>query len=138
MKRVLSADLVAPVLILLFGSAALRKVQSFDRFRGVLQKAPVIYLGADVVAWVVVLIEAAIVLLLLFPATRLKGLWASAGLLSLFTVYLLLMLAFAPHLPCSCGGVISGLSWKGHVGMNVGLVCATAVAIRDCRRMSNE
>lgn len=130
MKRVLSADVPASLLILLFAYTALSKLFSFDRFLSVLRSVPVTAPGADVVAWTVVLIEAAIVLLLLFPPTRLKGLYGALGLLLVFTVYLVYMLLFVPHLPCACGGVIGALGWKGHVLLNVGLLGVTGWGIR--------
>lgn len=135
MNRVFTGVVLPSILILLFAYTAISKLLSFDRFRAVLRKAPLMGLGADVVAWMVVLIEAAIVLLLLFPATRLKGLTASLLLLSVFTVYLVWMLLFAPQLPCSCGGVIGALSWKAHVGLNAGLLGMTGYGIRCCKQI---
>ena len=138
MKSPVAIVLFSTLLLFLFAYTASSKLMDLNRFRAILSGVPFMGMGAGVPAVAVPMAELVIVLLLLFPATRLKGLWASLVLLSFFTVYLVLLLLFAPHLPCSCGGVISGLSWEGHVGMNVGLICATAMAIRRYRRINDE
>lgn len=138
MKYTVTILFVTTLLLFLFGYTGISKLMNLKGFRGTLMQMPLADKGAAVLAPVIPLAELVIVLLLLFPATRLKGLWGALLLLSGFTVYLVLLFLFAPHLPCSCGGVISSLSWEGHVGMNVGLVCATGVAIRSFRRMGDE
>jgi len=39
------------------------------------------------------------------------------------------MIAFTPHLPCSCGGVIRELSWRDHLFFNVCFTVLAAVGI---------
>jgi hypothetical protein len=122
MKKVVTIPFYSSLLIFLFAYTAFNKFSELGLFAATLSRMPLIGTGAAVLAPAVPLAELVIVLLLLFPATRLKGLYVSLAALSLFTVYLVLMLLFVPHLPCSCGGVISGMGWWAHVGMNVGLV----------------
>ena len=130
MKRVVTTELISSLLILLFVYTGLSKVLSIEHFRAVLGQSPVISSGAGMLAWQVPLTELGIALLLFFPATRLFGLWASLVLLCFFTLYLVYVLVFVPHLPCSCGGVIGSLGWKEHVVFNVFFIGLAGIGIR--------
>jgi hypothetical protein len=57
------------------------------------------------------------------------GLLASFGLMTVFTIYIAYMLLTSSHLPCSCGGVISKLSWKEHLWLNVLLSVLAAFSL---------
>jgi hypothetical protein len=35
-----------------------------------------------------------------------------------FTVYIIVLMNIADHLPCSCGGVLAELSWGEHIVFN--------------------
>jgi hypothetical protein len=134
MKRVATTELISSLLILLFVYTGLSKLYSVASFEAVLQQSPLISSGAGMLAWQLPLTELCIVLLLFFPSTRLVGLYGSLLLLSLFTFYLLYMLLFTPHLPCSCGGVIGSLGWKEHVGLNLVFIVLTVIGIRKLTR----
>jgi hypothetical protein len=103
-------------------------------FAAVLSKIPLIGRGAGIVAILLPLAELLIALLLLFERTRLIGLYASLVLLSIFTVYLVYMVLAVPKLPCSCGGVISTMSWKQHVVFNAVFIVLTIIGIRRFKR----
>lgn len=72
------------------------------------------FIGAAVIA-----AELAIPVLLFFESTTLYGYLLSFLLLLLFTAYIFLMFLFSPFLPCSCGGLIESLSWRGHIFFNL-------------------
>jgi hypothetical protein len=71
---------------------------------------------------------------LLIPAFRLKALYATLILMSLFTVYVVVILSMDNHISCSCGGIIENLSPKQHVLFNSVCVILSAVAIWVARR----
>lgn len=129
-----TADIITALLILLFSYTAISKFTALHSFTTTLGKAPVIKQGAAVIAPLLPTIEAIIVLLLFFERTKLKGLYASLVLLLVFTIYLAGIILFAPTLPCSCGGVISKMSWKQHVVFNLGFIVLTGLAIRMYKR----
>jgi hypothetical protein len=129
-----TADIITALLILLFSYTAINKFAGLHSFTMTLGKAPVIKQGAAVIAFLLPTIETIIVLLLFFERTKLKGLYASLLLLLVFTVYLVGIILFAPSLPCSCGGVISKMSWRQHVVFNFGFIVLTALAIRIFKR----
>ena len=57
----------------------------------------------------------AALLILLFKRTERTGFYASAILLTGFTGYIAAVLLNAfPYIPCSCAGVIKGMSWRLH------------------------
>lgn len=138
MKPQRSTVVISSLLILLFAYMAVSKFLSLASFRGVLVKLPFISLGAGVLAWAIPLAELCIVLLLLLPRTRWYGLVGSLIMMAVFTVYLGYMKLFVPHLPCSCGGVISGMGWGWHLLMNVGIAGLTAWSVVIYRREGRE
>jgi hypothetical protein len=116
---------IASFLIFLFTYTAVSKLVDYSSFLRVLEGSPLLGTGAGALAILLPLAELGVSLLLLFPSTRLWGLFGSFVLLVLFTSYLGYMVLYTPHLPCSCGGVISALSWKGHLFFNGGLLGLT-------------
>ncbi|MCE7056817.1 hypothetical protein LZF95_19205 [Algoriphagus sp. AGSA1] len=75
---------------------------------------------AEVLLYVLPVVEMVVAVLLLAPGWRRVGLLLSVVLLSLFTGYVALVwLGFAERVPCSCGGVLSGLGWGEHLVFNL-------------------
>src|SRR5690606_32965741 len=84
---------------------------------------------ATLTSWTLPLSELAVALLLVWPRTRLTGLYGAMGLMLLFTGYTVAIVYFAPYMPCSCGGVISLLSWEQHLVLNLVLLLLIIMAI---------
>jgi len=118
--RKLFAELIVFFLALLFTYASFSKLMDYDRFVFQMHLSPFgpIKNNAGLLAVFVPISECAIVLLLLAPKTRLIGVYASLLVLSLFELYILWMLFSGLQLPCTCGGIISKMSWKGHLLFN--------------------
>lgn len=79
-------------------------------------------------------LEILLAVLLLFPSLRFWGFLGSAILLSVFTGYVVYVwLGFADRVPCSCGGIISSMSWGQHVIFNFSflLICLAGWGIRE-------
>jgi hypothetical protein len=119
MKKNTVAEIIAALLILLFTYTALSKFFEFSLFTGALRKSPLIKSFAPVAAWLLPVTELVISLLLLIPATRQRGLYASSIAMTVFTLYIGYMLLFIPELPCSCGGVLRQLTWQQHLVFNI-------------------
>ena len=119
MKKLPVLQIISSLLILLFAYTAISKLLAYRSFTRTLTESPLIHNGADTIAWLLPAAELVVVLLLFFPALRKRGLYASASLLFLFTVYLSYMVLFVPHLPCSCGGVLRSMSWQQHIFFNL-------------------
>jgi hypothetical protein len=112
-------NLVATLLIFLFIYTASNKLSDVEAFRTVLSKSPLLKEIAIWLAWTVPLVEVVISLLLLIPKFRSAGLLLSSLLMAAFSVYILYMLLFVPHLPCSCGGIIQQMNWTQHFIFNL-------------------
>jgi hypothetical protein len=105
--------------ILLFLYTALSKSFQIDSTIIVLKKTPEFSNYAQEMAWGIVVVEYIIATLLFLPRTRKLGLYASLILMIGFTGYISYMKLFVPDLPCSCGGVISKLTWNQHLVINI-------------------
>lgn len=128
-KKIIAAEISSALLVLLYGYTAISKITGYPIFHHALAESPLIRQGAGIIAWLVILAEAVIVLLLFFPVTRRAGLYISFVLLILFTGYLIYMVLFAAKLPCGCGGVISKMSWKQHIFFNLFFLVVNVVGI---------
>ncbi len=137
MTKKITIEIIASLLILLFIYAAVSKLTNYNLFKFQLGKSPLIGPWASVVAILIPLSELLIVLLLLIKRTFRLGLNLSLSLLFVFTTYLLYILMFSKHLPCTCGGILQQLSWKTHVVFNLCFIFLNILALRFSRRHEN-
>jgi uncharacterized membrane protein YphA (DoxX/SURF4 family) len=140
MKRNLLVEVIATSFILLFVYIATSKFYGFTSFRRVLSSAPYISSYAAILAWAVPVTLLLAALLLIIPAWRQQGLWASFILMVLFTGYISFMLSFAHSLPCSCGGVWKEMTWKQQLIFNLGftMLALTGIWLNRKKRTSPE
>lgn len=112
--------IISLLFILLFAYAGTTKLLEGRLFYENIRNSPV--LGGKTIAtltsWIIPLSELAVALLFISGRTRLIGLYGAMALMLLFTAYTVAILFFAPYRPCSCGGVISLLSWNQHLVFN--------------------
>ena len=118
LKKETIIEIISSLLIILFIYTALSKLADYNKFTTQLSKSPFITSYANSIAWSIPAVEIMISLLLVIKRTRLLGLYASFFLMSLFTAYLIIMLNFSYHIPCSCGGALQYLSWNEHIVFN--------------------
>jgi energy-converting hydrogenase Eha subunit A len=123
--------LMTTALILLFTYAAVSKLASVSLFRAQLHLQPFSHSFADLLVFAIPAIELIAVALLLADRTRDLGLLISVVLLAAFTITYILVL-YAGKLPCSCGGILSRMSWGAHLVFNCFFLAAgmTALGIR--------
>lgn len=126
--------ITAALLIILFTYTALEKLSNIEAFGDALSKMVMLRSQANFITYAIPVTELAISMLLFFPQTRAAGLWSSLVLLTAFTVYLAVMVLSGDKLPCSCGGVISQLSWRQHILFNAFFIGLTALALYTTRR----
>jgi len=123
-------ETVCLLLIILFIYTATNKLVAHETFKFQLMGHKLLLKYIPIVAIAVPAVEIIISLMLIFPRTKLAGLYASAILLLVFTAYIVYMFNFYPTTPCSCGGIISKLSWKGHIIFNVVFMLLALIAAR--------
>ena len=105
--------------ILLFVYTAVSKFLDYENFRAVIGQSPLLTRFAPVLAIIVPVAEIVIALLLLIPRYRRTGLYASFAMMMLFTTYIIVLMTLAEKIPCSCGGVISNMTWTQHLYFNI-------------------
>jgi len=118
-RMILAGDMVCSIVMLLFLYTSFSKLSDQQLFKNVLLASPLLRPAAGIIAKVLPILEIAIAILLFIPSMRVAGLYGSALLISIFTIYLGYMIFFIPSLPCSCGGVLRYLSWQQHIIFNL-------------------
>jgi hypothetical protein len=130
MKRKTIIEIIAALFILMFVYTAASKILDFRNFKWMLRDVPLISKKfASFVAYGIVSVEILVSVLLFFPRTRKLGLWSSLFLMLIFTVYIGYLSIFVKGLPCTCGGVISSMTWKQHFYFNIIFTLLAALAL---------
>ena len=119
-KRQVLLESISALLIMLFLYASISKFLDFRLFTRQMYNQPFPNSWTPFIIWFVPLLEIATSVALMFERTRMIGLITSLVVMSIFTIYTGSVLAhiFA-YVPCSCGGVISKLTWKQHLFFNL-------------------
>ena len=140
-RQILIPDIISGIVLLLFLYTSLSKLKDYELFKNVLTVSPLLKPVAGIIAWLLPVTEIVIVVLLFVPRMRSKGLYASFILISIFTIYLVYMVLFTPHLPCNCGGVLKSLTWPQHIFFNLFFILLSLTGIllykRDRNRRSS-
>ncbi|WP_165758810.1 MauE/DoxX family redox-associated membrane protein [Niastella yeongjuensis] len=121
-------EIVSYLFILLFFYTGVMKLTDHRNFYFVMDKSHLLYRFAAILAWVIPILELAIVACLVVPKWRRVGLYASFILMSVFTIYVAYNAFFLTHAerPCTCGGIIEQMNWQQHVVFNA---CFTGLAL---------
>lgn len=118
MKHSTTIEIIAISFMILLLYTGISKLMEYPVFKEQIAASPVLKPFAPWIAWGLPLTELIVAVLLFLPRWRLKGLYTALGLMLLFTGYIITILSFSEHLPCSCGGVLESLSWKAHLVFN--------------------
>lgn len=114
-------EVISVLFILLFVYAGTTKLMEGHMFYDNIRNSPI--LGGETMAsigsWFIPLSELTVALLIAWRRTRLIGLYGALGLMLLFTGYTAAILFLASYVPCSCGGVITLLTWEQHFVFNI-------------------
>lgn len=138
MKRSTWVEIISALFILLFLYTAINKTLHIDSTSNVLKSTPGFREIAIPIAWGVVFAEYLVVILLFFPRTKKVGIYGSLILMAAFTLYIALMKFFLPNnLPCSCGGVISKMTWTQHLFFNIIFTTLALIALILERKFYN-
>lgn len=121
---------ITAALILLWVYAAGSKLLNFEQSRMQMLNQVFSHQIANILVWAVPFSELLVSSLLIFIKTRLAGLYASLLLLVSFTVYIgLVMNNVFGRIPCSCGGILSKMTWEQHLVFNMVFILVTSTAI---------
>jgi uncharacterized membrane protein YphA (DoxX/SURF4 family) len=128
-KRTTLTEAISLLLIILFLYTGISKLWDYPVFKEQIGTSPLLVPLAPFVAGSLPWIEFIVVLMLIIPRWKLKGLYAAMGLLLLFTCYIIAILIFNKNIPCSCGGVIESLSWNQHIVFNSLFILLAGIGI---------
>jgi len=130
MKKKIALEGIVSMLILLYLYTGLTQVLSFRFFHGNIFNQPVFQWSKPVLVYLIPGSQLLIAGGLLFERTRKLALWASLGLLTVFTTYIVLIILNAlARVPCSCGGVISSFTWPQHLVFNLFFLLINVIAL---------
>ena len=121
-----TAVIVSLLFIVLFVYAAVSKLLDFENFQIQLGQSPLLSAFADTISWSVPVLELFTASLLIVPRFRKVGLYIAFTLMVMFTTYIFIILHYSAFVPCSCGGVLDKMGWKGHLVFNA---CFTILAL---------
>lgn len=131
MKYKALTDLCTVLLVLLFTYAACSKLIDYDQSKLQMAKQLLPAGAAPVLTWLVPAIELLIAGLLLFNNTRLPGLYASAILMAMFSLYIgIAMSGWFGARPCSCGGILHYLNYWQHLLFNLAFVGVAVLGVK--------
>lgn len=137
MKRSIIVEIIVMLFVILFLYTGISKLMDYSVFKEQLAESPVLGPMAKL-AIGLPLIEFLTSLLLILPRWRLKGLYVSLALMTLFTGYIITILSFSDQLPCSCGGIVAQLSWQQHVAFNSSFILLALTGIIIEKRLKRE
>lgn len=143
-KRKRSYNLVIGLIslsfFLLFLYAGLSALFYSDQFHAQMSRLPVLGNYAGILIWLVPVSELLICISLIRPGKRRLGLYGCLALMTLFSVYIMVMLNFSSVIPCSCGSVLSVWSWEEQLIFNVaGVILASAgICLLSVRKHSDD
>lgn len=122
-------EVLSAFFIFLFGYTAINKILDHNNFIALLSQSSLTARSAIIIVWAVPAVELLTVTLLILPTTRKMGFKMTFASMAVFTIYVAYMLLFVHDLPCSCGGVISSMTWQQHLLFNSVLTILSAVSL---------
>ncbi|MEJ5996589.1 MauE/DoxX family redox-associated membrane protein [Pedobacter sp. Du54] len=117
LARIVS-DVISYAYVILFLYAAFYKLFDYGYFLRQLEHSPLLGPYRNWIGWAIPFSEIVISFLLLRSRSRLFGLYAAALIMAIFTLYIVYILNFSPHVPCSCGGILATMGWFEHLVFN--------------------
>jgi hypothetical protein len=137
-KRTTIIETILVLNVILFLYTGISKLMEYNEFKEQLADSPILGFASTPIALLLPWVEFAIVLMLIVPRWRLKGLYASFTLMVLFTAYIIGLFIIDKELPCSCGGIIALLSWKQHLVFNGIFILLNGLSISLQKREKKE
>jgi uncharacterized membrane protein YphA (DoxX/SURF4 family) len=123
---------------LLFLYTGISKIVDYAAFKEQIAASPLLASFSGPVAWLLPRAELIVVLLLIIPRWRMRGLYASFVLLLLFTGYIVMTFNFSEYTDCGCGGFLDRLSPWAHITLNLVFVALAGIGIWLNRKTKKE
>lgn len=128
-----AVEVLAWILAFVFAYTAIAKVYDWQGTKLAMYNQVLPDWSKDLLLYGIPMVEILVALFLLFPRMRWIGFVSSLLLMLIFTGYVAwIWFGFAEKVPCSCGGILSSLTWGEHLVLNLGL---TGLSVWGLRRM---
>lgn len=137
-KKSTIVEIIALLYVCLMLYTGISKLMDFTVSREQLSLMPLMEPISDTVAWLLPVGEIVLAIVLFVPRTRIIGLYLATGLMIVFTGYVIYLINYNPHLPCTCGGFLQSLSWPQHLIFNIVFVLLGGGGILLSRRSMAE
>jgi len=137
MRQSILPDIIACFFILLFTYTGVVKLMEIHLFKEQLVSSPFFGALSSIIAWSLPITELLLAVALIIPFFRLKALYASLGLVSIFTLYVIIIFFIDKELACSCGGIIEQLTPRQHILFNGACVALALLAIKITHRQQH-
>lgn len=123
-------EIITISFILLWSYAAFNKLVDLDKSRSEMLNQVFPIWIAEILYWLVPTLEIGLCALLIFTKTRLMGIYGSLILMNSFTLYIaVVMTGVFGRVPCSCGGILSNMSYGNHLIFNLFFVLLAFTAV---------
>ena len=120
MKNRAILESIVILLVMMFLYASFGKYFDFAAFQRAMHNQPFPSWFSSFLIIIIPPMEMITCILLVMKRTRGKGLLAATILMTVFTLYIgAIFLHLFPRVPCSCGGIIRLLGWRGHLLFNL-------------------
>jgi putative oxidoreductase len=117
-------------IVLMWCYAALSKIIDYDKARSEMLAQVFPIWISEILLWAVPAAELLTAALIVYSGTRIAGLRISLGLLTCFTLYIgLVVTGIFGRIPCSCGGIMEGMTWGQHMAFNLFFIATTISAL---------
>jgi hypothetical protein len=123
-------EVIKDGLIFLFFFIACSKLLRYHLFTDSIIAQPIPWVLQMLVIYTLPYLLLLISVLLIIPRFKRWGLYTALGLISIISLYMVLVLChlFA-RIPCSCGGLYMGITWTNQLLINAAILCSILTAI---------
>lgn len=122
--------IISILLVIMWAYAAISKLLYLSTFKEALATQVFPEWIGKILVWVLPSSELAIAGLLLFQKTQILGMYASFGLMLLFSLYVGgAVYNIYERTPCACGGLFTKLGWKKHFRVNIFFTIISIIGI---------
>jgi uncharacterized membrane protein YphA (DoxX/SURF4 family) len=130
MKKSYIVETISMLYMILYLYTGISKLMEYSVFKQQLEQVAIVKPVASVVSILIPITEIVVSLFLLLPSFRRIGTYLGVALMIVFTLYIIYILSMEHDLPCSCGGIISLLTWPQHLILNLCFIIGGVTSIR--------
>ena len=129
---------ITNLLILLFTYTTLGKLLDFTEFSSQMHNQPLPVWMADLATWTLPSLQLLIVGLLSIQKFRSRGFLLALIVMLIFTLYIILIVTDTfTYIPCSCAGILTGMSWTTQLIFNIVITIIAFIGFRVQRRIDS-